>query len=64
MSELIQIEQIDDIAEISLNRPEAYNAFNYELVSQLANQLTTLAGESRCEGGCHHRQRQSFLCRW
>ena len=41
MSELIQIKQLDTVAEISLNRPEAYNAFNYELVSQLANQLET-----------------------
>jgi 2-(1,2-epoxy-1,2-dihydrophenyl)acetyl-CoA isomerase len=50
MSELIQIEQFDDIVEISLNRPEAYNAFNYELVSQLANQLITLAGEADVRG--------------
>ena len=50
MSELIQIKQIDEIAEISLNRPEAYNAFNYELVSQLAKQLTTIAGEADLRG--------------
>ena len=46
MSELIDIKQQDAIAEIALNRPEAYNAFNYEMVSQLATHLTTLAGDN------------------
>ena len=50
MSELIRLKQYGGIAEIALNRPEAYNAFNYELVSQLANQLTTLAGEDKVRG--------------
>jgi 2-(1,2-epoxy-1,2-dihydrophenyl)acetyl-CoA isomerase len=50
MSELIRLKQYGAIAEIALNRPEAYNAFNYELVSQLANQLTTLAGEADVRG--------------
>ena len=46
MGELIDIKQQDAIAEIALNRPEAYNAFNYEMVSQLATHLTTLAGDN------------------
>lgn len=46
MSELIDIMQHDAIVEIALNRPEAYNAFNYEMVSQLATHLTTLAGDN------------------
>jgi 2-(1,2-epoxy-1,2-dihydrophenyl)acetyl-CoA isomerase len=50
MSELIQIRQIDTIAEITLNRPEAYNAFNYEMVSQMANLLITLAGNAEVRG--------------
>jgi 2-(1,2-epoxy-1,2-dihydrophenyl)acetyl-CoA isomerase len=50
MSDLIRLERYDAIAEIVLNRPEAYNAFNYELVSQLANRLTTLAGEDDVKG--------------
>ena len=50
MSELIRLKQYDAIAEIALNRPEAYNAFNYELVSQLASQLTTLAGDDSVRG--------------
>ena len=45
MSELIQISQHDAIAEVALNRPEAYNAFNYELISQLAGRLTALASD-------------------
>jgi 2-(1,2-epoxy-1,2-dihydrophenyl)acetyl-CoA isomerase len=50
MSELIELVKTDTIAQITLNRPEAYNAFNYELVSQLANQLNALAGESDVRG--------------
>lgn len=46
MSEYIDIKQHDSIVEIALNRPEAYNAFNYEMVSQLATHLTTLAGDN------------------
>jgi len=46
MSELIEINQQDAIAEVALNRPAAYNAFNYELISQLANRLTALASEN------------------
>jgi 2-(1,2-epoxy-1,2-dihydrophenyl)acetyl-CoA isomerase len=45
MSELIDIKQHDTIAEVALNRPRAYNAFNYEMISQLANHLTALASD-------------------
>ena len=47
MSELVELTQHDAIAEVALNRPEAFNAFNYDMVSQLANQLTTLARDDR-----------------
>ena len=50
MRELIQLKQHDTIAEVALNRPEAYNAFNYELVSQLAGHLTALAGDDSVRG--------------
>jgi 2-(1,2-epoxy-1,2-dihydrophenyl)acetyl-CoA isomerase len=50
MSELIELKQHDSIAEVGLNRPDAYNAFNYEMVSQLANHLTALAGDNRLRG--------------
>jgi 2-(1,2-epoxy-1,2-dihydrophenyl)acetyl-CoA isomerase len=45
MSALIEIKHHDAIAEVALNRPKAYNAFNYELISQLANHLTALASD-------------------
>jgi 2-(1,2-epoxy-1,2-dihydrophenyl)acetyl-CoA isomerase len=45
MSELIQVTLERQIAQVALNRPAAYNAFNLEMVSQLANHLTTLAGD-------------------
>jgi len=50
MSELIDVELKEHIAVVALNRPDAYNAFNYELVSQLANRLTTLAGDDGVRG--------------
>ena len=50
MSELIDVELKEHIAVVALNRPDAYNSFNYELVSQLANRLTTLAGDNGVRG--------------
>ncbi len=46
MSELIEVKLEENIAAVALNRPEAFNAFNYEMVSQLARQLTTLAADT------------------
>jgi 2-(1,2-epoxy-1,2-dihydrophenyl)acetyl-CoA isomerase len=45
MSELIQVTLERQIAQVALNRPAAYNAFNYEMVSQLGDHLTALAGD-------------------
>jgi len=50
MSELIELVKTDAIAQIALKRPEAYNAFNYNLISQLTSHLTTLAGDDRVRG--------------
>ncbi|MHC4636476.1 MAG: enoyl-CoA hydratase/isomerase family protein [Planctomycetota bacterium] len=46
MSELIEIKIEGSLAHVALNRPEAYNAFNFEMVSQLANHLTALAADN------------------
>jgi len=50
MSELIEVIKTDAIAQITLNRPEAYNAFNYDLVDQLTSRLTTMAGDDSVRG--------------
>jgi 2-(1,2-epoxy-1,2-dihydrophenyl)acetyl-CoA isomerase len=50
MSELIELVKTDAIAQIVLNRPEVYNAFNYNLVSQLTSHLTTLGGDDSVSG--------------
>jgi len=50
MSELIEVMKTEAIAQITLNRPQAYNAFNYDLVSQLTSRLTTLAGDESVRG--------------
>ena len=46
MSELIELRQQDAVAQVALNRPQAYNAFNYEMISQLAKDLTALASDN------------------
>lgn len=45
MSQLIERQQHEGVAEVTLNRPAAYNAFNDDLVSQLADQMTALAAD-------------------
>ena len=50
MSKLIEREHRDAIAEVILNRPEAFNSFNYELVSQLADHLTALSVDDSVRG--------------
>jgi len=50
MSELIELEKHDTIMRVALNRPEAFNAFNLELVSDLADQMTALAGDNSVRG--------------
>jgi len=50
MGDLIDVKVTEHIAEISLNRPEAFNSFNYELVSQLAGQLTALSVDDSVRG--------------
>jgi 2-(1,2-epoxy-1,2-dihydrophenyl)acetyl-CoA isomerase len=50
MSKFIELKQHDTITEIVLNRPDAYNAFNYEMVAQFANYLTALAAEDSVRG--------------
>ena len=50
MGAIIELEKHDTIARVTLNRPEAFNAFNFELVSQLAARMTELAGDSGVRG--------------
>ncbi|MEJ2164797.1 MAG: enoyl-CoA hydratase-related protein [Desulfobacterales bacterium] len=45
MSELIEVTVERPIVRLALNRPAAYNAFNYEMVSLLGEHLTALAGD-------------------
>ena len=50
MGDLIDVRMNEKIAEVSLNRPKAFNAFNLELVSELAAQMTALAGDTGVRG--------------
>ena len=50
MSELIEVRQHDNCVEIALNRPEAYNAFNLEMVTQLTDALMGVATDDNIRG--------------
>lgn len=50
MPELIEVKHHENIAEVTLNRPETYNAFNLEMVSQLANHIMVLAKDEAIKG--------------
>ncbi|UCE54385.1 MAG: enoyl-CoA hydratase/isomerase family protein [Desulfobacterales bacterium] len=50
MTEFIEVKQHESIVEVALNRPETYNAFNLEMVSQLAGHLSRLAKDSGVKG--------------
>ena len=46
MSELVKVRREDDVALVSLNRPESFNAFNLDMIGQLEEHLISLAGDS------------------
>jgi len=50
MSEFIEIIHHDEVVEVALNRPEAFNALNIEMLTSLAQHLTQLATASRVRG--------------
>ncbi len=50
MSEFITTERQEKIALVRLNRPRAYNAFHLEMVTELARELTSLAGDPLIRG--------------
>jgi 2-(1,2-epoxy-1,2-dihydrophenyl)acetyl-CoA isomerase len=50
MDELIEVRQHENVVEIALNRPKAFNAFNLEMVSELANVLMRLSTDSTVKG--------------
>jgi 2-(1,2-epoxy-1,2-dihydrophenyl)acetyl-CoA isomerase len=50
MSALIEIKKHGIVTEVTLNRTEAYNAFNLEMITALANKLTQLATDDTVKG--------------
>jgi 2-(1,2-epoxy-1,2-dihydrophenyl)acetyl-CoA isomerase len=50
VSEFIRVKQHDKCVEIALNRPEAYNAFNLEMVTQLTDALMSAATDDSIRG--------------
>lgn len=46
MAEFVKAKRDDDVAILMLNRPEAYNALNYEMMEQLGLRLMSLAADS------------------
>ena len=50
MDELIETRQHETVVEVALNRPTAFNAFNLEMISELANVLMRLSTDSSVKG--------------
>jgi 2-(1,2-epoxy-1,2-dihydrophenyl)acetyl-CoA isomerase len=50
MSRFIEIKQNGKIIEVVLCRPETYNAFNLEMITELAKHLTRLATDNSVSG--------------
>jgi 2-(1,2-epoxy-1,2-dihydrophenyl)acetyl-CoA isomerase len=50
MDKFIEIKQNGNVAEVTLNRPEAYNAFNLEMIMELATDLTRLSTDDSVRG--------------
>ena len=51
MAEVVKLRIDDRIAEVMLNRPEAYNAFNLDMVELLGRHLIDLAGDDDVTAG-------------
>jgi 2-(1,2-epoxy-1,2-dihydrophenyl)acetyl-CoA isomerase len=50
MSKYIEVNQNGLITEIILGRPDTYNAFNIDMITELANHLTQLASDDSVRG--------------
>ena len=50
MDELIETIQYDNFVEVAFNRPQVFNAFNFEMISKLADVLTRLSVDSSVKG--------------
>jgi 2-(1,2-epoxy-1,2-dihydrophenyl)acetyl-CoA isomerase len=50
MGEFIEVKKNGNITEVILNRPEAYNAFNLEMVNEFAEHLRQLATDNSVMG--------------
>jgi enoyl-CoA hydratase/carnithine racemase len=50
MGKFIEIKQKGNITEVVLNRPETYNAFNLEMMTELAKHLNQLAMDNSVRG--------------
>lgn len=50
MGAFIEVKSKGKVAEVILNRPEAYNAFNLEMITELAGYLIKLASDDSVKG--------------
>jgi len=60
MNGLIDVKQHENIAEVALNRPEAYNAFNLEMITELSRHLTRLATDESVKGLVLYGEGEAF----
>ena len=54
----------DDVAWITINRPEVMNAFREQTLDELIHAVRSTREDSIPGSRCHHRRRRSRLLRW
>ena len=50
MSQNVVVKPHGSIAEIRLNRPEAFNAFDYDMIQNLSDHLSRVAADTSVRG--------------
>lgn len=50
MTQFISIQTTGNLAEVKLNRPETFNSFHLEMITELAQQLTRIASDNTIQG--------------
>jgi len=50
MGQVIELKQHGNFVEIALNRPEVFNAFDFEMLSELTTVLTRLSMDGSVKG--------------
>lgn len=60
MEKPVNMERVEGIARLTLNRPQAYNAFDQDLIGLFRDYLTEISGDPEISGVLIHGEGRSF----